>query len=112
MTEPNAVDLEQSACIIQGAVCVENPADPLFKKKWKENILNKNIHDIILGGAADHRQYPGLDKDISIPDAEYLDYKNRAGKEGFSIENPSTFFINHVYAAKARKFFPLNLESA
>lgn len=56
----------------------------------------KNI-DVILAGAADHRQYLTQDT-ASIEDEEFNRYRQMAREEGFALTNPTTFFIQHVYA--------------
>ena len=61
----------------------------------------KNI-GVILAGAADHRQYPNVEEDHRIEtlkDEEYEGYKAISRREGYSLENPGMFFIQHVYAA-------------
>jgi len=84
------------ACVIQGAVCV----DPYFSAtEWKERMLQYSAIDIILAGAADHRQYPNPEQTVEIFDEEYEHFKALAKKSGFSIHNPSTFFIQHVYSS-------------
>lgn len=85
------------ACVIQGAVCV----NPCFSAtEWKEKMLQHSAIDIILAGAADHRQYPDPENIVDTHDEEYEHFKQLAQKSGFSIQNPSTFFIQHVYSSK------------
>ena len=95
------IDLEKPACIVQGLVCNEN-GQSLTKAEWKELIRETSVIDVILAGAADHRQFPDekLDANIEqLQDSEYESYKAMAKRNGFSDENPTTFFIQHVYAA-------------
>ena len=95
------VDLEKPACIVQGVVSNEN-GQSLTKAEWKELMRETAVADVILAGAADHRQFPdqALDANIEqLQDSEYENYKAMAKGNGFSDENPTTFFIQHVYAA-------------
>ena len=55
---------------------------------------------VIFAGAADHRQYPDPEEDLRIEqlgDEEFEGYRKMARANGYSLENPSTFFIQHVY---------------
>jgi len=55
---------------------------------------------VILAGAADHRQYPDPKEDRRIEelgDEEFESYRKMARANGYALENPSTFFIQHVY---------------
>ncbi|NGX63829.1 MAG: hypothetical protein KR126chlam6_01245 [Candidatus Anoxychlamydiales bacterium] len=95
----NISDFNRPAVVIQGIVYQNFDND--FKSEWKEFMKSCSIKHVILAGAADHRQYPDpkLDHMISdLKDEEYENYKVMASKRGFSLENPSTFFIQHVYA--------------
>lgn len=91
---------ESPAIIVEGVVCGENKTTA---NSWKKRMKNFCLDDVILAGAADHRQYPNQDFDSCIDllqDAEYENYKTMAKNCGFSYGNPSTFFINHVFASK------------
>jgi hypothetical protein len=105
LCEPNENDLANPACVIQGIICLD-PNKFHCKTKWKEELLKYSIVDIILAGAADHRQYPNPSITIPIYDPEYEQYKSIANDNGFSINNPTTFFINHVYTKQVEKIFP------
>jgi hypothetical protein len=110
--EPDEADLTKPAFVVQGIVCIDSSQD-FCAKKWKENLLNYPIFDVILAGAADHRQYPNPSISIQIDDPDYEKYRTMAKMDGFSIENPTTFFINHVYSQKVEKIFSIfnnNLE--
>lgn len=99
-------DLDRAACIVQGIACINE--DSWSKSEWTAEMSAKSVIDVILAGAADHRQYPdpALDHMFeNTQDPEYRIYQQRALAEGFAAENPSTFFIQHVYAALASKVF-------
>lgn len=103
---PDPSDLDQAACIVQGIACIDE--DSWSKSEWVSVMSGKSVIDVILAGAADHRQYPdpALDHMFeNTQDPEYRIYQQRALAEGFAAKNPSTFFIQHVYAALASKVF-------
>lgn len=106
-TEPDETDLNSSACVVQGVACLETQHQHFCKTKWREVILKTSIIDIILAGAADHRQYPDSNIEIKTDDHEYENYKVIARQKGFSLDNPTTFFINHVYPTQVDKIMGL-----
>jgi hypothetical protein len=96
MCEPNEADLDKPACVIQGIAVAA-------QENWTDRMQNIGIVDAVLAGAADHRQYPNPELDSLIHsqnDSEFEHYKALAKREGFSSENPSTFFIQHVYSSR------------
>lgn len=104
--QSTASDLEKPACVIQGIAVVDRAS--WSKSEWKARMSGKSVIDVVLAGAADHRQYPDAALDSLFDDVEdraYSAYKQHALNEGFAVENPSTFFIQHVYAALTSKFF-------
>lgn len=61
---------------------------------------------VILAGAADHRQYPDPEEDRRIEelgDEEFESYRKMARANGYALEDPSTFFIQHVYSTTVGK---------
>ncbi len=101
-TQPNEFDLDKPACVIQGIATAGENGRILTKSKWKASIEENGVIDVILAGAADHRQFPNPELDQlfhGLNDCEYENYKSHAKREGFSFKNPTTFFIQHVYAA-------------
>ncbi len=97
-------DLSKPAIVVEGAIC----ADPLpSKEQWKAAIAAQNI-GVILAGAADHRQYPDSKEDRIVEilnDQEFEEYKKMAKSKGYALENPSLFFIQHVYASTVKNIF-------
>jgi len=96
----NISDFNRPSVVVQGIVYENYDND--FKNDWEQFMKSVAIKHVVLAGAADHRQYPdkNLDHHISsLKDEEYENYKVMANKRGFSLENPSTFFIQHVYAS-------------
>jgi hypothetical protein len=92
-------DPDQPACVIQGIAVSENGKG---FAEWRALLKETSAMDVILAGAADHRQFPDQAQDALIEalnDEEYQNYKTMAKQRGFSDENPATFFIQHVYAA-------------
>ena len=73
-------------------------------EEWLNLVDNYGIYDIVLAGAAHHRQFPDENLD-SVFDQEtyqnitsgYRRFKELASEIGCSRENPSFFFIQHVY---------------
>lgn len=98
-TDPTERDLNSAACVIQGISYLKERRRLPCKVSWKEAITSHSIIDIILAGAADHRQYPDANVKIAVQDDEFDSYKVMAEKNGFSLNNPTTFFIQHVYAS-------------
>ncbi|MFZ4773511.1 MAG: hypothetical protein ACOYK9_05925 [Chlamydiia bacterium] len=89
--------------VIQGITLIDSDLSR-SKKEWRDRIFKHSITDIVLAVAADHRQYiePEQNKIIDqLKDREYEYYKALAKSEGFSLENPSTFFIQHIYLSSA-----------
>jgi hypothetical protein len=111
-TEPSREDLQSPALVIQGFVDLDRCQGNFCKMKWKDTLLQNSVIDIILAGAADHRQYPDEGREVPIHDSEYEKYKEIACKKGFSLDNPITFFINHVYASQVGRLLPLRPSSA
>jgi len=106
-TSQEMIDINTPACVIQGIVKVDLNSQSFDKDAWKERISNHSIIDIILAGAADHKQYPTQDNDILIDDLEYERYRSIAKNHGFSIDNPKTFFINHVFSMQVGRAYNL-----
>lgn len=97
-TVPVAEDLEKAAIVVQGVVCGRFlPSD----NQWKAIIADDKL-DVILAGAADHRQYPDANEDKRVKalgDVEFKAFKEMAKSNGYALKNPSTFFIQHVYCS-------------
>lgn len=105
---PSEEDLSMPACIIQGVVCEKEGNVLPSKQEWKERVAQNQVIDVILAGAADHRQYPNPDQTVDVIDPEFENYKALAEKNGFSLNNPTTFFIQHVYSAKVGRKMSLS----
>jgi hypothetical protein len=100
--ENTFLELKKPACVISGTVVVNDSQH--CKVRWKEKMLNYGILDAILAGAADHRQYPNPNRRIEIEDSKFRWYLEMAKTKGFSLNNPSMFFINHVFSSQVRNF--------
>lgn len=104
----NAKSFKQTAIIIDGFVCREQLPS---KQEWIAEIKSQGLFDVVLAGAADHRQYPDekiqevveILKKPEFKDPEFEGYKQLAKEKGYSFENPSQFFIQHVYARTVGK---------
>lgn len=99
-------NLDKVPCIVFQGVCCLSSSDLFYREKWKSDIQRFSVDSIILAGAADHRQYPREEDDNRffqlVQDHEYETYRSLAREEGFSFENPSTFFIQHAYATNTK----------
>jgi hypothetical protein len=105
-TSPEKINQDQPIMIIRGAVVVQS-GEVMNPFSWKQAMKEYSLDDVILAAAADHRQYPRSDYDQainSVNDQEYEKYRCLAKNGGFSLDNPSTFFINHIYTS-----FPMQL---
>ncbi len=94
LTEPTKEDSTKAAWVIEGV------ADCSASACWNEKVLTDCVISAILAGAADHRQYPNSSQNIQVRNLEYFYFKSMARNKGFSLENPSSFFIQHVYTSK------------
>lgn len=103
-TQPDDEKLNKPTCVVQGIATPGKDGGVLTKTQWRASIKKHGVIDVILAGAADHRQFPDPELDHlfhSLNDCEYMNYRTLAKKEGFSFENSTTFFIQHVYTALA-----------
>ncbi len=101
---PDEADLEKVAIVVQGILCA-NTADLPTKDQWRQEFTAQKPDDVILAGAADHRQYPDAAEDRRIEalgDKEFESYKEMASSKGYTEKNPTMFFIQHVYPAVVR----------
>lgn len=101
---PSKKELTIPACIIKGVVCSEDRS-LLTRKEWRRKISNYKIMDILLASGASHRQYPNSNLTFTINNQEYKKYYELAENEGFSINKPTTFFMNHIFCSKVDKMF-------
>ncbi len=94
------------ACIFQGIVHIDPSS--FNKDEWKARMSKHCILDVILAVAADHKQYPTENLGVPVSDTNYENYKMAAVNGGFSMCNPKTFFINHVFSMQSGKVFGLS----
>jgi hypothetical protein len=102
------IDPKIPALVIQGIVLLDQNK-PTSKVQWRKMILSYPITTVILAGTADHPQYPNIEQDeliYSLQDHEYESYKSLAKSEGFTLENPTTFLIQHVYSSHVNVGLP------
>lgn len=107
---PYPCDLATSAIVIQGVVTSTSLPTP---GAWKSLIAAQNLQ-AILAGAADHRQYPNPEEERRIEvlrDEEFESYRKMARTCGYALENPSTFFIQHVYPTTGAKLPQIALKA-
>lgn len=107
-SEVQEEDLSYAGCVVEGAVVQKEGVGFCNKKIWKEWMQTVSPIDVILAGAADHRQYPDAKGDEmihDIKDEELERFRILADKNGFSVRNPTGFFIQHVYSELLGKIF-------
>ncbi|NGX47646.1 MAG: hypothetical protein K1000chlam3_01025 [Chlamydiae bacterium] len=98
LCDPSQEDRKKAMIFIDG-VAQAKLSDLPTNQQWKENLSSRNL-EAIFAGAAAHRQYPDVKEDSRIKalqDEEFLKSQQLAQQAGFSEENPSMFFIQHVY---------------
>ncbi len=103
---PTSRDLERVAVVVEGVACAPTRASLPSPEDWRAQIAKIGPIDVILSGAADHRQYPP--SRCQVPgfedEEEFQRYQQMARSSGFSLENPGMFFIHHVYPATVGRF--------
>ena len=112
LVEPSEEILSRSALLIQGMVAASKREELPSLEEWKRGFDTFPLATVILAGAADHRQYPDSSHDHLfelIAEEQFYELKNLAKQEGFSIDNPSTFLIQHVYATQGKKVRALHV---
>lgn len=98
--DPNEYDMKIPSCIIEGVVCPHSDEVYPDKLEWEKRFKQHSVIDMLLAMGADHRQYPNPDKSIGMIHEEYESYKNLAQRFGFSLSNPTTFFVQHIYCSQ------------
>ncbi|MBI3508795.1 MAG: hypothetical protein HY069_04110 [Chlamydiia bacterium] len=88
---------QSAACTIQGIAPIAS------KGEWRTKMLEHGPVPVVLAGAADHRQYPNPEYGIDRVDPEYEEYQAKAKAWGCALDNPSLFFIQHVYPTTCRE---------
>lgn len=98
LAKPDESDLSRLVVVIEGISCRSFSSD---QRQWERDLLEYDISEYMLYFAAAHKQYVNEKEDYRIANAstnaEYLEYREKNKKVGCSVENPSHFFINHVY---------------
>jgi len=100
------IDLAQPACFIQGVIRPKKGQALPSKNEWNETMSKNSVIDVMLAVGADHRQYPDPNQIVPIQIEEYDHYKNLAEKNGFSMNNPTTFFAQHIYCSQVNRKIP------
>lgn len=95
-------DLNQVGIVIKGITC--RPLSELpSRKKWIQELLNYQPMDLFLAYSAKHCQLPDPSKDYLITrfaNPKMEDYYQKSINWGCCLDNPSLFFITHVYSQK------------
>lgn len=93
-------DLNQPAMIIRGIAVITGSM--MNCSSWRQALSKYTLDEIILATAADHRQYPESrhnEKINELEDSEFEKYRHLAKTGGFSLDNPRTLLMNHIYAS-------------
>lgn len=102
LAELTQEDLDRPACVIQGVSLRDEP------ESWRQSVSDLSLLDIILANGAAHRQYPDPERDkeiLRMQHPEYERYRRLADIRGFSLRNPSSFLIKHIYPSQPKRFF-------
>ena len=98
------LDPELPAIILYGSTCRELEFLP-DQANWIKELIRFCPIEIALACASTHRQYPNVEKDAiftDIDDDQYHIHRNKAQEWGCTLENPSLFFLSHVYCDKIK----------
>lgn len=99
-------DFGKGVIVVQGAACLS--AFPR-KKEWKTLLDRYNPSKLLAACSAEHRPYP--DPSVKAHNDDECEYfKLKAKKWGCTIENPSLFFITHVFCATLENIAPMKYE--
>lgn len=101
-------DRHEVIVIIQGVAALPSDTQETnYIKDWRREFLEYNLEEVILAGAADHRQYPCQNESEKFESLRHIElerFKCFARRQGFSLCNPTRFFIQHVYAENLINF--------
>jgi len=100
-TKPLSSDLLKSAWMMEGVVCADKKGKRLSKAEWLQQMEGQSIENVILKGAANHRQFP--DDRVNYSTDELARYSQQALETGCAFDNPTLFFINHVFPVQVGK---------
>ncbi|WP_316358962.1 hypothetical protein [Candidatus Neptunichlamydia sp. REUL1] len=87
----SSFDSNNPVCVVEGALNAR-----INKTAWRKSMRTMTPLDVLMAAAADHRQYPKEGHPLPA-NKEYNYFKHLAGKYGFALSNPTTFFIRHIY---------------
>lgn len=102
LVNPKTENINQLGIVIKGTTC--RPLLELSSKKdWIEELISYQPIELFLAYSATHRQFPDSTKDqliTSFFDPKFEEYRQKSIKWGCCLDNPSLFFISHVYCQK------------
>ncbi len=71
------------------------------KHELRDELSRHDFVELFLTNSASHRQFPDPSKDVLLEGhREYEASKLSAEEIGCSLDNPSLFFINHVFCTR------------
>lgn len=105
--DPKREDLDQVAIIIKGTSC-RPYSEQKSKQNWINELLKHQPIDLFLASSANHRQFPDPSQDYLITryaNPKFEEYRQKSIQWGCCLDNPSLFFIFHVYCQKIKNIF-------
>lgn len=97
--EEKELEVDKPVIVIKVASC-KNASDFSDINKWKKELTEYSLLDLVLACNAAHRQYPDPLQDhkvMKIKDENYHYHLAKSKEWGCHIENPSRFFLTHMY---------------
>jgi hypothetical protein len=102
MANPKTENPNQLGIVIKGTTY--NSVFKLkTKKEWVKNLISYQPADLFLAYSAGHRQFPDPTKDHLITETfnpTFEEYRQKSMEWGCCLDNPSLFFVTHVYCEK------------
>lgn len=102
VVDPETENPDQVGIVIRGIT-----SQPIFKldskKEWIKKLVSYQPIDLFLAYSAMHRQFPDSTKDHLITqfsNPKFEEYRLKSMEWGCCLNNPSLFFISHVYCQK------------
>jgi len=91
---------EDQPIMVFTVVSCRDSCDFSDKETWKEELIEHDLLDLVLACSAAHRQYPDPSKEHliqEVSDESYAYHLEKSYEWGCHIDNPSCFFLTHIY---------------
>lgn len=102
IVDPKNENLDQVGIIIRG-ITYQSIFELDSKKEWIKKLISFQPIDLFLAYSAMHRQFPDPAQDHLITqfsNPKFEEYQQKSLEWGCCLDNPSLFFISHVYCQK------------